>query len=59
MNDRLATAILTTKKRDDASRVKTRRIGRLPKSEAALEISLSRHAGTNPCHYLHRFSRGI
>jgi PAS domain S-box-containing protein len=37
MNDRLATAVLTTKKRDADSHVKTRRIRKLPKSEAALE----------------------
>jgi PAS domain S-box-containing protein len=38
MNDRLASAILTTKKRDDDSHVKTRRIRKLPKSEAAVEL---------------------
>ncbi len=38
MNDRLATAVLTTIKRDDKSQVRTRRIRRLPKSEAAVEF---------------------
>jgi PAS domain S-box-containing protein len=38
MNDRLASAILTTKNRDNDSHVKTRHIRKLPKSEAALEF---------------------
>jgi PAS domain S-box-containing protein len=38
MNDRLATAVLTTIKRDDDYHVKTRRIRKLPKSEAAVEF---------------------
>ncbi len=38
MNDRLASAVLTTIKRDNKSQVRTRRIRRLPKSEAAVEF---------------------
>ena len=38
MNDRLASAVLTTSKRDEHYRVQTRRIKKLPKSEAAVEF---------------------
>ncbi len=38
MNDRLSSAVLTTIKRDDDYHVKTKRIRRLPKSEAAVEL---------------------
>ncbi len=37
MNDRLATAVLTTTKRDDKQRVQTRHIMKLPKSDESLE----------------------
>ncbi len=38
MNDKLASAVLTTIKRDDDYHVKTKRIRKLPKSEAAVEL---------------------
>src|SRR4030065_1401497 len=38
MNDRLASAVLTTVNRDENFTVHTRQIGKLPRSEAAVEL---------------------